>query len=132
MYVVDLSNHRIQRFPQGIYTGTTVAGFNLAAGSSRSELYNPTAISVTPNQTMFILDRDNYRVLKWQVGDTLGYVIAGGRGAGALFTQITTSYGLFVDTRYNVYVSEYSNYRVTLWSAGNTTAGRLVIFLEII
>ncbi|CAF5195998.1 unnamed protein product, partial [Rotaria sp. Silwood1] len=45
------------------------------------------------------------------VGDTLGYVVAGGNGNGGAFTQITTSYGLFVDNQYNVYVSEYNDYQ---------------------
>jgi hypothetical protein len=75
---------------------------------------------------MFILDRDNYRILKWQVGDTLGYVVAAGRGNGALFTQMGVSYGLYVDSNYNIYISEQSNHRVTLWYNGNLTAGVLV------
>ncbi len=131
MYVVDYGNHRVQQFPAGSFTATTVAGFNPNAGSTRSELYYPVAISVTPNGTMYILDRDNYRVLRWQVGDTLGYVVVGGRGNGALFTQIGTSYALFLDANYNIYVSEYSNNRITLWLAGNTTAGRLVRMMKL-
>ncbi|CAF5037126.1 unnamed protein product, partial [Rotaria sp. Silwood1] len=102
LYVVDHQNHRIQRFQPGSQTGTTVAGSTGSLGSSRAQLYYPTAISVTQNGTMFILDRNNYRVLRWQVGDTLGYVVAGGNGNGGAFTQITTSYGLFVDNQYNV------------------------------
>ena len=128
MYVADFTNNRIQQFPAGSSTATTVAGFSLSAGSSRSEFNNPTAISVTPNGTMFILDRDNYRVLRWQLGDTFGTVIAGGRGLGALFTQMGTCYSIYVDNQYNVYVSENSNNRVTVWFNGNTTSGRLVSF----
>lgn len=128
MYVVDYSNHRVQQFPEGSFTGTTVAGFSLGSGTSRSELYYPVAISVTPTGAMYVLDQANYRVLKWQVGDTLGYVVAGGHGSGAAFTQMGTSYGLSLDGQYNVYLSEYSNHRITLWTVGNTTAGRLVSF----
>lgn len=80
---------------------------------------------------MFILDNYNFRVLKWQVGDTLGYVVCGGQGQGSAFTQMGYSFGIFVDDRYNIYLSEQANNRVTLWSAGNTTAGQLVGFLEI-
>ncbi len=126
LYVVDYNNHRIQRFNQGTFVGTTVAGNSPSAGSSRSELHYPTAISVTPNGTMYILDRNNYRVLKWQVGDKLGYIVAGGKGNGGAFTQLGVSYGLFLDQFYNIYVSEYGNHRVTLWYNGNTTAGALV------
>lgn len=75
---------------------------------------------------MYILDATNYRVLRWQLGEPLGYVVAGGRGLGSTFDRIGTSYGLFIDTQYNIYVSESSNNRVTRWAAGNTTASLLV------
>lgn len=126
MYVVDYTNNRIQKFPSGSFIGTTVAGFTLTAGSTRSQLYYPTALWVTPNSTMFVVDQYNFRVLKWQDGDPLGYVVAGGRGLGSTFDKLGYSTGIFVDDYYNIYVSENSNHRVTLWSAGNTTAGGLV------
>ncbi|CAF5224597.1 unnamed protein product, partial [Rotaria magnacalcarata] len=72
------------------------------------------------------MDTSNYRVLRWTVGDTLGYVVAGGNGNGGAFTQIGASYALFVDAQYNIYISEQSNHRVTKWLNGNTTAGVLV------
>lgn len=111
----------------GSNIGVTVAGFSLGSGSSQSELYYPSAIFVTPNQTMFIVDTYNFRVLRWQVGDTLGYTICGGHGQGSAFTQMGYSYGIFVDDQYNVYLSEQTNHRVTIWFVGNTTSGQLVI-----
>lgn len=77
---------------------------------------------------MFILDTTNYRVLRWQLGDLIGYVVAGGNGNGGAFNQIGVSYSLFVDDQYNVYVSEYTNHRVTVWYTKNMTTGLLVIF----
>lgn len=126
MYIVDCYNHRIQRYSPGSNVGSTVAGFSLGSGASRSELYYPSAISVTPNGTMFILDNYNFRVLRWQVGDQLGNVVAGGRGQGSTFDRMGYSYGIFLDDQYNVYICEQGNHRVTLWMNGNTTAGRLV------
>ena len=126
LYVVDYGNHRVQRFAPGSVTGVTVAGVSGSAGSSRSLLYYPTAISVMSNGTMFIMDTSNYRVIRWQVSDPLGITVAGGSN-GAAFTQIGASYALYVDQQYNVYVSENSNHRVTKWSATNTTSGVLVL-----
>ncbi|CAF5222130.1 unnamed protein product, partial [Rotaria magnacalcarata] len=128
LYVVDYTNHRIQRFDTGSLTGSTVAGVTGSVGSSRSQLYYPTSISVTKNETMFIMDTSNYRVLRWQMGDTLGYVVAGGNGNGGAFTQIGASYELFIDAQYNVYVSENSNHRVTKWLSTNPSIGILVIY----
>lgn len=111
---------------QGSNIGITVAGFTIGSGASRSELYYPSAIRVTANQTMFILDTNNYRILRWQLNEPLGYVVAGGRGSGATFDRMGLSYGMFVDDQMNIYISEQGNHRVTFWSQGNTTAGVLV------
>ena len=80
---------------------------------------------------MYILDTNNYRVLKWQSGDPLGYIVAGGNGNGGGFNQISTSYAFFVDAQFNIYISDSSNCRVTKWSVTNTTAGVLVISILI-
>ena len=96
------------------------------AGSSYSQLNNPSAIYIDANRVMYILDTSNYRVLRWRIGEPLGYVVAGGHSAGSSLTQITTSYAMFVDSQYNIYISEYGNHRVTMWLSTNTTAGILV------
>ena len=106
----------------------TVAGISGVSGGARSLLNYPTAISVMSNGSMYILDTSNYRVLKWQVGEPLGYVVAGGAGNGAAFNQIGASYQLFIDNQFNVYVSENANHRVTRWSTTNSTWGFLVSF----
>lgn len=76
---------------------------------------------------MYILDTSNYRVLKWQLGDPLGFVVVNGRGSGSTFDKIGLTYSFFIDNQLNIYVSEYGNNRVTRWNNGNNTAGTLVI-----
>ena len=105
----------------------TVAGNSGSAGSGLSELNGPSAIYMDRNQTMYILDTTNYRVLRWKLGEPLGVVVAGGRGSGTSLTQITTSYAMYVDGQYNIYVSEYGNNRVNKWLPTNTSSGILVI-----
>jgi hypothetical protein len=75
---------------------------------------------------MYILDTSNYRVLKWNLGDPFGTVIAAGHGNGAALTQIGTSYAMCFDNQNNIYISEYSNHRVTKWINGNNSMGQLV------
>ncbi len=105
----------------------TVAGSG-SAGSSRSELYYPTAIVVKDNVTMYISDNQYCRILRWQVGEPLGTVVVNGRGCGSTFDKIGRSYALFVDSFNNIFVSEYVYHRVTMWYYGNNTASSLVIF----
>lgn len=95
-------------------------------GNSLAELKSPTAIFVTPNGTMYIVDAGNFRILKWQSGQPMGFVVAGGCGSGLGLNQISTSFGIYVDNQSNIYVSDTQNHRVVCWDAGNTTSGRLV------
>lgn len=126
MYVVDTSNHRIQRYAQGAHVGSTVAGNSGTLGYGRSELYNPFAIRVSENGTMFILDSYNYRVIRWATGDPLGTVVVNGRGSGSTLDRIGLSNGLFLDTSSNIFVSDTGNNRVTKWFYNNNTIGFLV------
>ena len=115
---------------KGSNVGTTVAGFNLASGSGRSELYNPSMVYVDPSQNMYIMDTYNYRVIKWKVGDLIGTVVVNGRGSGSTFDRIGRSHAIYVDSQLNIYVSEFGNHRVTKWTNGNNIAGVLVCYLS--
>jgi DNA-binding beta-propeller fold protein YncE len=148
MYVVDYANHRIQLFQPGsvkshtIYlhclfsnlgsssstSATNVAGYTWSSsgGSGYSEFSYPTAIYVDLDGTMYILDYANYRVVKWLVGQPLGFSIAGNHGLGSTLDKMGTCYGLYLDNQKNIYISDYTNHRVTMWYNGNTTAGILV------
>ena len=126
MYVVDTSNHRIQLFQSGSNVGTTVAGASTTAGARLAELNTPYAIYVTPNGTMFILDSSNYRVMKWQLNDPSGVVVAGGRGYGSTLDRLATCYAMFVDNQFNIFISDNTYHRIVRWSVTNTSAGQLV------
>ena len=110
----------------GSNVGAVIAGVSAAYGSSRAELYYPSAIHLDSSGAMYILDSNNYRVLKWPVGDGFGTVVVNGRGSGTTLDKIGLSYAMFVDNQNNIYVSEYGNHRVTKWIAGNNTIGQLV------
>lgn len=111
-------------------SGTNIAGFTAAGGSSLSELDGPTSLFIDSNGTMYIYDSTNARVQKWIIGQPLGFTVAGGRGVGSTLDKISSGNGLSVDDQGNVYVSENANHRVTLWLEGNTTAGRIVSLLN--
>lgn len=75
---------------------------------------------------MYILDTGNNRVLRWVIGDPVGFAVAGGRGAGTAINRLGTSYAMYVDASQNIYVSEYSNHRVSKWIFGDNSTGILV------
>ncbi|CAF3873393.1 unnamed protein product [Rotaria sp. Silwood1] len=126
MYVVDYGNSRIQRFPPGSTSSTsavTIAGFTSTGGAGLSEFNNPTSMFIDLNGTMYILDRDNYRVVKWLPGQPLGFTVAGGHGTGTTLDKIGESYAIYLDDQSNIYISEYGNHRITKWLNGNLAAG---------
>jgi serine/threonine protein kinase, bacterial len=89
-------------------------------------LNNPYGIRFDSLGAMYILDTNNYRVLRWPLGNTFGTVVVNGRGAGSTLDRIGVSYALCLDNQNNIYVSDAGNHRVTKWIAGNNTIGQLV------
>ncbi|CAF1387345.1 unnamed protein product, partial [Rotaria magnacalcarata] len=73
-------------------SAVNVAGFTTTGGSGLSEFNTPSSMAVDDNGTMYILDRDNFRVVKWLAGQPLGFTVAGGRGTGTTLDKIGTSY----------------------------------------
>jgi hypothetical protein len=103
----------------------TVAGFTLGGGSGYSEFNGPTSIYVDSTGIMYIMDRSNYRVVKWLPGQPLGFTVAAG-ASGSTLDKIGLSYGIYLDDQSNIYISDYTYNRVTMWLNGNTTTGFLV------
>lgn len=123
MYVADHYNNRIQKFAWGSATGTTVPGLTLSY---------PSDVYVDNNNVLYILDNNNFRVLRWDNGNVT--IVAGGRGSGSTYDKMSTSLSMFVDSNYNIYTSDYANHRVVLWTAGNPNMSQLVfiyIYLNI-
>lgn len=107
-------------------TGMTVAGFTTSGGSSLSELDRPSSIALDDYGTLYVLDTNNYRVMKFLPDEPLGARVAGSGVTGTTLDKIGTSYYMALDRQSNIYISEYSNNRVTRWMAGNSTAGTIV------
>ncbi|MEI9934544.1 MAG: hypothetical protein WDM71_06755 [Ferruginibacter sp.] len=130
MYVADLHNYRIQKFPAGSTSstnGVTVAGGN-GAGTSAKQLNNPSSLYVDNAGNIFVTDELNNRVQKFPAGSTSstnGVTVAGGNGAGAGANQLNDPDGIYVDGSGYIYVSDYSNSRVQKFppSSTSSTAG---------
>ncbi|CAF1125054.1 unnamed protein product [Adineta steineri] len=116
LYVADTSNNRIQKFMIGSNgTGITVAGGN-GAGSNLNQLNNPSGVWMTRNgQTLYIADTNNNRVMRWNLGDIQGSVVAGSASgmAGSTNTLLSSPGDVALDpTETYLYVSDYYNNRV--------------------
>ncbi|CAF4710965.1 unnamed protein product, partial [Rotaria socialis] len=69
--------------------GVTIAGGN-GAGGAANQLYYPFGLFVYDDQTVFIADMWNHRIMESRNGDTRnGQVVAGGNGQGSGLNQLS-------------------------------------------
>ncbi|CAF1539190.1 unnamed protein product, partial [Rotaria sordida] len=110
-----------------IQNGLTVAGGN-GLGSGINQLYNPWGLYVDDDQTIYVTDYNNQRIVEWKCGATTGQVVAGGNGSGNGTNQLNYPYDVIIDKeRDNLIISDSSNRRVVRWPRRNSTRGETII-----
>ncbi|CAF4952101.1 unnamed protein product, partial [Rotaria socialis] len=106
--------------------GTLVAGGN-GKGNGPNQLNEPGYLFVDRQQTVYVSDWNNDRVMKWDKGAQEGIVVAGGQGAGSALTQLSDPNGIFVDTLGTLYVADHRNHRVMRWTQGDKKQGTVIV-----
>ncbi|CAF4119142.1 unnamed protein product [Rotaria sp. Silwood2] len=96
---------------------TTVAGGN-GQGSDLNQLDIPYGFFVDDNQSIYVADFNNHRVVKWDRGVSSGQIVAGGKGHGLDNDQLDSPMDVFVDKHGTMYISDRNNDRVQRWSRG--------------
>ena len=143
VYVADTFHNRVIRFSsgrdvmrcltnsieilfEGMINETSNTNFTVIMDRTSSDNFKPTALFLTQDHTLFVVDSSNFRVQKWNYDEPLGCTVAGGQGLGETLDKISLSFSLYVDNEHNVYVSECGNHRVTLWMNNNSRNSRIV------
>ncbi|CAF3617314.1 unnamed protein product [Rotaria sp. Silwood1] len=113
-------------------TGITIIG-NGSSGSSLNQLDSPADVFVGNDDTIYIVDTNNHRILSVNISSTNNGTYYGNVIAGITNTPGTNSqtlkypYGIYVDSDKNLYIADTFNYRVQFWrygsSSGSTVAG---------
>jgi hypothetical protein len=108
LYVADSNNDRIQRFRSGELNGTTVVG---AAASGTITLSNPTGITFDADGYIFIVDKQNNRIVG---SDLYGFrCLVGCFGSGGSASdQLSYPRALSFDSHGNMFVVDTSNNRI--------------------
>ncbi|CAF1547930.1 unnamed protein product, partial [Didymodactylos carnosus] len=109
-----------------------INGLTLAGGNGESnginQLSNPLGLYVNDDQTIYIADRANHRIVEWQWDATTGQVVAGGNGQGSGTHQLSHPLDVIVDKeRDSLIICDYSNRRVVRWPRRNGTSGETII-----
>lgn len=121
VYVSESANGRVTKWVPGATTGIIVAGGN-GNGPGANQLSAPGVLSVDSAGNIYVVDAGT-RVQKWAPGATYGITVAGGYGSNyAMDTthldRVSTSYGIFVDSKESVYVSDLFQARVRKFAKG--------------
>ena len=126
LYVSDDEKHEVRMYRMGEKgEGTLVAGGN-GEGNGLNQLKDPYFIFVDEDQSVYVSEGENYRVMKWVKGAKEGVVVAGGRGEEQDEIQYLSPGGVFVDGMGTVYVADYENARVTRW-VKETEKGEVIV-----
>ena len=93
-------------------TAVTVAG-GRGQGSGRDQLHSPYGLFVDDDQTVYIADCGNDRIMAWKAGATTGEVLAGGE-VGAQLDQLSHPTDVIVDGE-TLLICDQGNRRVMRW-----------------
>ncbi|CAF5056196.1 unnamed protein product, partial [Rotaria sp. Silwood1] len=107
--------------------GITVAGGN-RQGNGINQLSNPSGLYVDDDQTIYVADRVNHRIVEWKRGATSGQVVAGGNGQGSGDHQLNYPEDVIIDKETDsLIICDRSNGRVVRWPRRNGTSGETII-----
>jgi len=107
--------------------GLTVAGRN-GGGNGNNQLDNPLGLYVDDDQTIYVADYNNHRIMEWKRGATSGQVVAGGNEKGSGAHQLSYPLDVIVDKeRDSLIICDSGNQRVIRWPRRNGTSGETII-----
>ncbi|CAF1362905.1 unnamed protein product [Adineta steineri] len=126
LYVSDREKNEVRRWTMGEYNeGIVVAGGN-GQGDQLNQLSFPNFIFVDEDQSVYVSDDNNNRVMKWRKDATEGTIVAGGNGYGGNLNQLSYPEGVIVDHFGQIYVADNGNHRVMRWYEGKDE-GEIVV-----
>jgi sugar lactone lactonase YvrE len=83
---------------------------------------------VDDDQTVYVADWSNHRIVEWKWGATSGQVVAGGNGQGSGAHQLSYPFDVIVDKeRDSLIICDRANRRVVRWPRRNGTSGETII-----
>ena len=107
--------------------GVTVAGGD-GQDSRVNKLNRPYGLYVDDDQTVFVADTWNHRIVEWKPGATSGQVVAGGNGPGNQPNQLNRPTDVVVDKETDsLIICNRANQRVIRWSRRSRTSGETTI-----
>jgi len=107
---------------------TTIAGGN-GRGNQLNQFNTPYGICVDDQQqTIYVADCYNHRIIKWKFGERNGEVVAGGNGEGNRIDQLNSPYNVILDrNKKSLIICDGGNEKVVRWSLENQNDRQILI-----
>ncbi|CAF1463108.1 unnamed protein product [Adineta ricciae] len=112
IYSTGYLTHRIVKIAEGEDEPSLVAGQSDRSGDDFDKLDEPSGVYVDEQETVYIADQGNNRIMRWLKDATNGTLIAGGNGRGSAPNQFDKPSDVFLDRQGNLYVTDMINNRV--------------------
>ncbi|CAF3815768.1 unnamed protein product, partial [Rotaria sordida] len=107
--------------------GLTVAGGN-GQGNGINQLSVPLGLYVDDDQTVYVADRGNDRIMEWKWGATSGQVVVGGNEVGDEAHHLINPMDVIVDKEKDRLITcDRSDNAVVGWPRRNGTSGEIII-----
>ncbi|CAF1367389.1 unnamed protein product [Adineta steineri] len=107
---------------------STVAGGD-GPGSELNQLKYPECIYVdNDNHSIYIADKDNHRIVRWEFGANNGTIVAGGNGPGDGMKQLNCPTNVILDKEKKyLIICDQNNKRLIRWSRQNNAHPEILI-----
>jgi len=110
---------------------TTIAGGNEEGNQFNqfNQFNAPFGICVDDQQqTIYVADCENHRIIKWKFGERNGEVVAGGNGEGNRIDQLNNPCNVILDrNKKSLIICDNGNERVVRWSLENQNDIQILI-----
>ncbi|CAF4674417.1 unnamed protein product [Rotaria sp. Silwood1] len=97
--------------------GITVAG-GKGFGSNLDQLADPYGIFLDTNDTIYVADRSNHRIVTWEQGASIGQLAAGVKWETNRNMLLNMPQDVVVDRDGTMYITDGGNWRVQRWPRG--------------
>jgi sugar lactone lactonase YvrE len=129
LYVSDDIHQKVIRFPANSLSG--VRGANAAGngmvGPGPERFNDPRGLFVDEVGMLYVVDHNNHRVQRWQLGDRFGETVAGTEFSDRNSNQLTFPISIVVDLNGYMYISDaYYGGRIMRW-APNAKSGECIV-----
>ncbi len=132
VYIADTYNHRVRRIaPDGttaLLAGNGSASYLEGKGAT-AKFYYPSDVSISPDGTLYVADRNNHRIRTVDdlgvTGTIAGTGTAGYADGGPAAGLFNTPYGVLFHSARGLLIADYGNHRIRNFGIGKKSCDDL-------